>query len=542
MSDRWSGFGGLVTETLGDLRQSREVREAQALEQSRHDEEQARLKRIEDEGNRRFGVEEEWRRDRAQRDEDRQTYEDILGLPPDQPLTENHIRVWNLFNPGSLRTEAGAPGRVFGDPATAPPTGRDDTNVSLGPEVFESAPAQMGERAFGGLFPATSGGETLAGVARGTRDRETGVDLGIAPDARFFAPTPGPAGPTQTYRPQSGAEARWEEERALNETRYQEGVSDREAARLAVVERQTVEDERYDAREERDINRRAEDVEWRLANADTPLPGNVNDAIVALVTQRQAGVSRDQAVEGMFAKNWKNWSSQFPGLQLVDVQNAVDAAWPRPVAGSYFDNFNFGGDVLRDGGERQLTRQQEDDLGTAEVLVERGDFATREEALQSIVEARDSENPEVPVSEVPPAPPAAPPPRGADLGEAQRAREAAGLSPLTPSQQAGFPSPAMRAEAGAARAEEQAAQEAGRQATQEELQLVSASEPPYPMPMSGLRTADVEPVYRALRAVHAESGLEGLLGYVLENRAELQRSRFDVERYIQRIQARIDSA
>ena len=100
----------------------------------------------------------------------------------------------------------------------------------------------------------------------------------------------------------------------------------------------------------------------------------------------------------------------------------------------------------------------------------------------------------------------------------------------------------MRAEAGAARAEEQAAQEAGRQATQEELQLVSASEPPYPMPMSGLRTADVAPVYRALRAVHAESGLEGLLGYVLENRAELQRSRFDVERYIQRIQARIDSA
>jgi len=407
MSDRWSGFGGLVTETLGDLRQSREVREAQALEQSRHDEEQARLKRIEDEGNRRFGVEEEWRRDRAQRDEDRQTYEDILGLPPDQPLTENHIRVWNLFNPGSLRTEAGAPGRVFGDPATAPPPGRDDTNVSLGPEVFGSAPAQMGERAFGGLFPATSGGETLAGVARGTRDRETGVDLGIAPDARFFAPTPGPAGPTQTYRPQSGAEARWEEERAQNETRYQQEVSDREAARRAVVERQTVEDERYDARAALDIERRAQDVAWRLANADTPLPGHVNDAIVALVTQRQAGVSRDQAVEGMFAKNWKNWSSLFPGLQLVDVQNAVDAVWPRPVAGNQWDAL-FGESVLGGGGERQLTPQQEEDRGTAEVLVERGDFATIQEALQSIVEARDSENPEVPVLEeatpVPPGP------------------------------------------------------------------------------------------------------------------------------------------
>ena len=408
MSDRWSGFGGLVTETLGDLRQSREVREAQALEQSRHDEEQARLKRIEDEGNRRFGVEEDWRRDKAQRDEDYIAYENTLRQDPSIPFTENQIRVTQIFDPGSLRRDPDLTGAsAFGDPATATPPSRDGTTVSLGPEVFGSAPAQMGERAFGGLFPATSGGETLAGVARGTRDRETGVDLGIAPDARFFAPTPGPAGPTQTYRPQSGAEARWEEERALNETRYQEGVSDREAARLAVVERQTVEDERYDAREERDINRRAEDVEWRLANADTPLPGNVNDAIVALVTQRQAGVSRDQAVEGMFAKNWKNWSSQFPGLQLVDVQNAVDAAWPRPVAGNQWDAL-IGESVLGGGGERQLTRQQEDDLGTAEVLVERGDFATREEALQSIVEARDSENPEVPVLEeatpVPPGP------------------------------------------------------------------------------------------------------------------------------------------
>jgi hypothetical protein len=43
MADRWRGFGGLVTETLGGLRQSRELREAQALEQARYDAQQARL-------------------------------------------------------------------------------------------------------------------------------------------------------------------------------------------------------------------------------------------------------------------------------------------------------------------------------------------------------------------------------------------------------------------------------------------------------------------------------------------------------------------
>ena len=401
MSDRWSGFGGLVTETLGDLRQSREVREAQALEQARYDEEQARLKRIEDEGNRRFGVEEDWRRDRQKETDEYREYVELKDMPHDNPFNERQIYLWNKFNPGSLRTEAGAPGRVFGDPATAPPPGRDDTNVSLGPEVFGSAPAQMGERAFGGLFPATSGGETLAGVARGTRDRETGVDLGIAPDARFFAPTPGPAGPTQTYRPQSAAEARFDEGRALD------AAAERTRAEAARVALELAATHRLEDTALRD-RVRTEDVAWRLANADTPLPGNVNDDIVALVPQRQAGVSRDQAIEDMFAKNWDTWSSQFPGLSLVDVQNAVDKVWPRPAAGNPWDNLNLSGGVFGGGGEGQLapldpdassgatpqlTAQQGDDLGTAEVLVEQGVFATIREALQSIAEARDSENP-----------------------------------------------------------------------------------------------------------------------------------------------------
>jgi len=542
MSDRWSGFGGLVTETLGDLRQSREVREAQALEQARHDEEQARLKRIEDENNRRFGVEEDWRKSKAQRDEDRIAYENTLRQDPSIPFTENQIRVTQIFDPGSLRRDPDLTGpRAFGDPATATPPPRDGTTVSLGPEVFGSAPAQMGERAFGGLFPATSGGETLAGVARGTRDRETGVDLGIAPDERFFAPTP-VAPERQSYRQLTAVEARLEEEVARNEDRYQ-GSEDARIAALGVAEDARIENvRRYNESIAHRGRVRGEDVEFREGQAGTPLPAEVNAALATLAAKRLEGVTRDQAIADIHA-NWDRWSATYPDLKLEDVQAVVVDMWPRPGAGSQWDNLNLSGGVFEGGGlpggiAPPLTAQPQDDLGTAAVLVEQGFFATIPEALQSI---RESEDPEVPVPEVPPAPPAAPPPRGADLEAAQRAREAAGLSPLTTSQQAGFPSPAARAEAGAARAEEQAAQRAERQATQGELQRISASEPPYPMPTAGLRTADVAPVYRALRAAHAEGGLEGLLGYVLENRASLQRSRFDVERYIQRIQARIDS-
>jgi hypothetical protein len=402
MADRWSGFGGLLTETLGDLRQSREVREAQALEQERYDAEQARLKRIEDEANRRFGVEADWRRDRQKEADEYRQYVELKNKPLDEPFEEYEIYLWNKFNPGSLRTEAGAPGRVFGDPATPPPPARDDTTVSLGQDVFRGAPARIGERAFGGLFPVTtpvgepSGGETLAGVARGTRDPETGVDLGIAPGERFFAPTPGPAGPTQSFRPQSAAEVQAEEERVLNQIRYDALVAQQEEDRRIAADRRRIEDQRY---EEGIANRDAQreiDVEWRQ-QTDQRLPVEVSSALAGLVAQRDQGVPRDAAIAAIHA-NWDNWSAAHPDLKLEDVQDVVVKLWPRPGAASPFDVLNFRGGSVLGGGDLSdgttLTDQQEEDLGTAEVLVEQGFFASIPEALQSI---RENENAEVPV-------------------------------------------------------------------------------------------------------------------------------------------------
>jgi hypothetical protein len=105
---------------------------------------------------------------------------------------------------------------------------------------------------------------------------------------------------------------------------------------------------------------------------------------------------------------WAGWTAKHKGLSLPEVQAVIDDVWPPPRTGGLWDDVDFSGGVFSGGGPPiapPLTDQQEKDLGTAAVLVERGYFATIAEALQSI---REDENPEVPVPEAPPAPPAPP--------------------------------------------------------------------------------------------------------------------------------------
>lgn len=423
MADRWSGFGGLVTETLGDLRQSREVREAQALEQERYDAQQARLKRIEDEANRQFGAQEDWRRERQTETDEYREYAELKNMPPDKPFNERQIYLWNKFNPGSLRTEAGAPGRVFGDPATAPPPARDGTTVSLGPEVFRPAPAQMGERAFGGLFPATSGDETLAGVARGTRDRETGVDLGIAPDARFFAPTPGPAGPTQSFRPQTTAEVEAEERyRAAEAARVAESVLDakRRAEDVAYRERIAAESRRqFDLQQAQRDETFTPGFPRGMANYLAKLQGRRTWAKGDVPGGKQTGprLTREQVIEEVFGRAWPKLLREHKNIDAREVERAIDVMWPRPTASGNRREWEVedpGQLVFSDEeavvpvqptGPTGLT-QEEPDMGAAKVLVEMYPDMSIDEALQAI---REDDEDRVPPTPSPPPPLKVPP-------------------------------------------------------------------------------------------------------------------------------------
>jgi hypothetical protein len=377
MSDRWSGFGGLVTETLGDLRQSRELGEAQALEQARYDEEQARLKRIEDEGNRRFGVEEDWRQDQAQDDKEYREFQRLNDMPLDAPFNERQRYLWNKFGGGSLRTEGGG--------TTAPPASPRDANVSLGPNVFRPPPEQHRGSVFGGLFQPP-GGETLAEVAQRPRDTETGVQLGISPDELFSATAPVPTGPPLSYyRPQTAAEAQAGADRARDEERYQAQEAARTAALGVSADDRRTATERYN-----------EEIVWRDAASaielagDKPLPAEVTAAIAALSARRNEGVDRDQAIADLYER-WTGWSAAYPGLKLEDVQDVVRALWPLPGAGNQYQWDALGGQNVA--GTGVLTPGATDDLAVATYLFQQrdGEFDTLEAALAAVRALREEE-------------------------------------------------------------------------------------------------------------------------------------------------------
>jgi len=131
MSDRWSGFGGLVTETLGDLRQSREVREAQALEQSRYDERQARLDD----------------QDRRSRDSEARN----IHLYDSTILGQQAARIRERTRAGGELSEADAETMRLWDAGSVEDYERPASEQATLASVAAPPPAEMGDRAFGGV-------------------------------------------------------------------------------------------------------------------------------------------------------------------------------------------------------------------------------------------------------------------------------------------------------------------------------------------------------------------------------------------------------
>jgi hypothetical protein len=451
MSDRWSGFGGLITETLGDLRQSREVREAQALEQERYDEEQARLA--------------------AQDKRSIDLYDRTL-------LGQQVARIRERTRAGGDLSEADAETMRLWDAGSVEDYERPASEQATLASLAAPPAAEMGDRAFANALPV----EGLLGGGFGTAPDERGpVRFGetFAPVQDIGAGIPAPhIGPglvagTETAPATSGTrlrmtaaqgealeaevetDAQYRQQRALSiealEDAVKRGVMDSTQATTAVSNLQTdgslppsamtllmkgAEAPTYPSTafasfrdsgvqafrdqygreptgaELQTIISRAMS-ESRVAPTEPPtftpgFPKEVNDYLATLAIDRD--MTRDQATANIYTQ-WAGWTAKHKGLSLPEVQAVIDEVWPPPPrTGGMFDNFDFsspvlGGDDLPRGIAPQLTEQQEKDLGTAEVLVEKGLFATIPEALQSI---RESENPEVPVLEVPAVPPSPP--------------------------------------------------------------------------------------------------------------------------------------
>ena len=220
MADRWKGLGGLATETLASLVQSRDLRDAKAeaqrrsdVEQARYGTEQARLDRAESDRTRAFDAatardlrEDDWRRGQEEKADELRQLQQILDQDPDRPLSEAQRRLYEKYNPTSLRDRQPSP-------ATTPAPTRNIGDVAIGPVTFgPQAPQRgVGTDVFGGV---TFGGppQTLAGVSR----RQP-----------LFPSTPPPPaqGPTEFRRPRTSAEARAEQALVLAQTRRDEDVA-----------------------------------------------------------------------------------------------------------------------------------------------------------------------------------------------------------------------------------------------------------------------------------------------------------------------------
>ena len=219
MADRWKGLGGLATETLASLVQSRDLRDAKAeaqrrsdVEQARYGTEQARLDRAESDRTRAFEAatardlrEDDWRRRQEEKAEELRQLQQILDQDPDRPLSEAQRRLYEKYNPTSLRDRQPSP-------ATTPAPPRDIGDAAIGPVTFSpQAPPRVGADVFGKV---TFGGppQTLAGVSR----RQP-----------LFPSTPPPPaqGPTEFRRPRTSAEARAEQALVLAQTRRDEDVA-----------------------------------------------------------------------------------------------------------------------------------------------------------------------------------------------------------------------------------------------------------------------------------------------------------------------------
>jgi len=221
MADRWKGLGGLATETLASLVQSRDLRDAKAeaqrrsdVEQARYGTEQARLDRAESDRTRafeadreRYLTEDEWRRKQIERAERLRQYGQLTERDQSIPFSAEDKTLWDEFNPTS-------PSSRQLSPATTPAPPRDIGDAAIGRVTFgPQAQPRVGADVFG-VGGVTFGGppQTLAGVSR----RQP-----------LFPSTPPPPaqGPTEFRRPRTAAEARAEQALVLAGTRRDEDIA-----------------------------------------------------------------------------------------------------------------------------------------------------------------------------------------------------------------------------------------------------------------------------------------------------------------------------
>ena len=102
MADRWKGLGGLATETLASLVQSRDLRDAKAEAQRRYDAEQAEEKRRYDLVERRAAAQEAQQALDRKKADDQFDYAQIMGLSPNTPLSQSQLDTLQRVNPGAM--------------------------------------------------------------------------------------------------------------------------------------------------------------------------------------------------------------------------------------------------------------------------------------------------------------------------------------------------------------------------------------------------------------------------------------------------------
>jgi hypothetical protein len=427
MADRWSGFGGLVTETLGGLRQSRELREAQALEQERYNAQQSRLA-------------DQDRRARENENRSIELYDrTLLGQKVDR------IRARTM--PGGELSEADAETMRLWDAGAVEDYERPASEQVTLASVAAPPPAEMGDRAFGGVQFGEPFGAPPVAPEIGDRAFANAfpVEGPFGPDAPRFGPDL--VAGTETVPATSGARLKMTraEGEALQAGVESDALLRQQRARSIAALQAAVENGVMNSTQataalaqigpDGSLPPSAMTLLMKGAEAPTypstafasfrdsgvqafrdqygrePTGAELQTIISrAMSESRDRDMTRDQAMANIYTQ-WAGWTAKHKGLSLPEVQAVIDEVWPPPPrTGDMFDNFDFsarvlGGDDLPGAIAPQLTEQQEKDLGTAEVLVEKGLFATIPEALQSI---RESENPEVPVLEVPAVPPSPP--------------------------------------------------------------------------------------------------------------------------------------
>ena len=149
MADRWKGLGGIATETLASLVQSRDLRDAKAEAQRRYDAEQAEEKRRYDLAERRAADQEAQQALDRKKADDRFDYAQIMGLSPNTPLSPSQLDTMQRVNPGAMAPLTRERDQFVAREATAP-VSTEDVFANTMRRGLTGAPREPAAPLFGG--------------------------------------------------------------------------------------------------------------------------------------------------------------------------------------------------------------------------------------------------------------------------------------------------------------------------------------------------------------------------------------------------------